>query len=357
MRVGMLITQSTRSLSRFAASKRLLTVIVAHLGIFSLFPSPAFQNPPQPTTLSFNESQGYAGVDAYIATLGNSAGMIVDLQYTLAGEPQPDTWLEMNSNGQYAHTLKHDDILGKYTFTAMKNRLRSDWVSLDPLNPAHSYTVLPPQPTGLIVNPTSIAAGHGTYNITVGNGESVLPDIQYTFNNGPVQTIYGWPSLSRVPNTWDGEATVIVGPCTKPGTYVFTAIRNRLNAAWVSPSPAPSFYVTPPSPPAVTSKTPTSGTRGSNVTVTINGTNLCDVRLSTAHAGLSFTNVAYDTVYGAWASATFNISTIATAGTAAITLSAAGGTTTLSFTISSSSPTLRKEYIYSGNRVISSEVP
>lgn len=353
----MLITQSARYLSRFAASKRHLTVIVAHLGIFLLLPSSAFQGPPQPTTFSFNESQGYAGVNTYVATIGNSAGMIVDLRYTLAGESKPDTWLEMNSNGQYTHTLRHDDILGKYTFTAMKNRLRADWVSLDPLNPAHSYTVLPPQPTGLTASPSSVKAGQGTYILRVGNGESVLPDIRYTFNNGPVQTIYGWPPLTHVPGTWDGEATIIVGPCTRPGTYVFTAIRNRLNTAWMSPSPAPSVYVTPPSPPAVTSKTPTIGTRGSNVTVTINGTNLCDVRLSTAHAGLSFSNVSYDTVYGAWASATFNISTAAATGSAAITLSAAGGTTTLTFTISNTSTILRKEYIHSGNRVISTEVP
>jgi hypothetical protein len=307
--------------------------------------------------LSFNVSQGYAGVDSYAATIGNSAGMIVDLQYTLEGESQPDTWLEMDSNGQYVHSLKHDDILGKYTFTAMKNRLRSDWVTLDPLDPAHSYTVFPPQPTGLTVTPSFVTAGNGTLTMRVGNGESVLPDIQYTFNNGPVQTIYGWPPLTAVPNTWDGEATVFVGPCTKPGTYVFAAIRNNLNTAWMAPSPAPTVYVAPPSPPAVTSKTPTSGTRGTNVTVAINGTNLCDVSLQTAHPGLSFSNVAYDTIYGAWASATFNISPTASAGTAAITLRAAGGTTSLSFTINGTASTLRKEYIHSGNRVISTEVP
>ena len=57
-------------------------------------------NPRQPTSLSFNVSQGYAGNDCYVITVGNGAGMMIDLQYTLNGVAQPVWSTTLDANGQ-----------------------------------------------------------------------------------------------------------------------------------------------------------------------------------------------------------------------------------------------------------------
>src|SRR5262245_40330126 len=42
---------------------------------------------PQPTSLSFSASSGYAGIDSYVITVGNGANMIVDLDMTVNNVP------------------------------------------------------------------------------------------------------------------------------------------------------------------------------------------------------------------------------------------------------------------------------
>src|SRR5262245_65380215 len=98
---------------------------------------------PQPTSLSFSSSAGYAGNDCYTMTVGNGANMTVDLQYVLNGISQPIASIDLNANGQWSYCLGHFDKQGIYTFTAMKNALNEAWVSISPVN----YTISPPQPT------------------------------------------------------------------------------------------------------------------------------------------------------------------------------------------------------------------
>jgi len=88
----------------------------------------------------------------------------------------------------------------------------------------------------------------------------------------------------------------------------------------------------------VTSVSPASGARGSSVAVTMSGSNLCGVTLSTNWSGLTFSNVTFDNDYGNSASATFNIASSAPTGTASVTLSGAGGSTSFSLNIASNLP-------------------
>lgn len=309
-------------------------------------------NPRQPTSLSFSASQGYAGNDCYVMTAGNGANMIMDLQYTLNGVSQPVTSSTMNAAGQWSYCLNHYDTLGPYTFTAMKNRLRSDWVTL---SPAVTYRILPPQPTSLTLSPTSVTAGQGSYRMTVGNGAGVTLDVQYRVNGGPIQTTYGWSSLTAVSSgSPNGQVDIWPGVCATPGNLAYTAVKNTLNTAWVTAS-AP-VTINPPAGPLISSVTPASGARGTSVSVTINGSNLCGVSLSTVWTGLSFSNVTANST-GSSASATFNIASSAAAGVATVTLSAAGGSKTFSFTVTATTLTLKKEYIYIGGKLAATEVP
>jgi len=170
-----------------------------------------------------------------------------------------------------------------------------------------------------------------------------------------VQTMSGWSSLVAVsPESPNGQADIWPGLCAKPGNYVFTAVKNTLNTAWVT-VPA-SVTINPPAGPVVTSVSPNSGAAGAGVEVTVSGTNLCGVTLSTGWSGLTFSNVSNNGAGNA-ATATFNIASSAPAGVATVTLSAAGGSTTFSFAVAASPVTLRKEYIYVGGKLVATEVP
>jgi len=257
----------------------------------------------------------------------------------------------MNASGQWSYCLGHSDTLGTYTFTAIKNQLRSDWITL---TQAVSYRVLAPQPTSLAISPSSVTAGQGSYRMTVGNGEGVTLDVQYRINGGALQTKYGWTSLVAVsPGSPNGQADIWPGPCTTPGNYVFSGVKNTSNTPWVTVS-AP-ITINPPAGP-LTSVTPNSGITNASVAVTMSGSNLCGATLSTTWSGLTFSNVA-DNGTGNSASATFNIASSSVAGVATVTLSAAGGSTTFQFTIIAPPVNLRKEYIYTGGRLVAIEVP
>jgi hypothetical protein len=100
----------------------------------------------------------------------------------------------------------------------------------------------PPQPTSLSTSPATVSQGQ-CYTMTVGNGAGMTLDVQYTFNNGAVQTIEDWPVLDS-----SGQATPCTSAATAPGTYNFVAIRNTDNEAWVTVSApvtvtAPTGYI------------------------------------------------------------------------------------------------------------------
>lgn len=278
----------------------------------------------QPTSLNLSPTQGYAGADCYTVTVGNGSNMVVDFRYTFNnGLPQEfsDT---MNAAGQQQYCPDHYTQPGIDTFIAIKNHSLPDWVELTPVN----YQLFPPKPTSLSISPSSVTAGQGSYTMTAGRGDGVTLDVKYRLDNGPEQTIPNWPTLGPASPSPNGQVSIPVANCTPPGIYTYTSIKNTLNddTTWQ----AVNASVTVTSAPAVASVSPAGAGRGSTVSVTINGRNLCNVSLSTAWPGLTFTNVTSD---GSSATATFIISASASVGDAAITLSADYGTTAFTFSI------------------------
>lgn len=306
--------------------------------------------PPQPTTLTFNgsaHSSGYAGNSSYTLHADNLPNGLLDLEYVVIGTPgQPPVasgtaTIPLNASGNWFYTLGHYETIGEWRFSRMKNSLRSDWVPV-----SASYTIRPPHPTSAVISPTAVVAGQGAYTIAVGNGANVTLDVRYTLDSGggevPAPDIYGWPFLSpAAPNSPDGVASVQVGPCTQLGTYRFKYIENTLNAGMWLPVNAANGYVTVTAPPAPTTTTraPSAARVGTTGTLTINGSNLCGVTLTTAYPGLSFGSIpdVYSSA-GTTVTTAFNVSANAQPGTAMVTLNARGGSTTFPFYVSSTLP-------------------
>ncbi len=274
---------------------------------------------PQPTSFRINSTGGYAGVDTMVVTVGNGANMSLDLRYTLNGAARTGTF-QLDASGRWSQALAHNLPTGTYAYTGMKNALASDWVSI-----SATYRVRPPQPTSMSVSPSSITTPDD-YTFDVGNGAGMTLDVQYTRRppggtTGAVQTINNWPTLVSAgggrPD--DGTADISASGCTLPGVYRFTAARNARNSAWVS----------------VTTAAPSRIDIGTSATVTLTGRHLCDLEFTTGHAGVSFSNVAFDPVAGAGTSASVRVTVASTApaGVATVTVHAGDGTASFDVTI------------------------
>ncbi len=314
----------------------------------------------QPSSLTFNPTEGYAGMACYIMTMGNAANMTVDLRYTFNGALQQDWMTAMNFMGQWQYCVNHHDRAGTYVFNYMKNHQAAEFVSV---NPPATYLVRPPQPQSLTVGPAVILQGLQPYTMTAVNGAGVTLDLQYTLNGEP-HTITGWPTLAPADGdysyngSWDGSINIATDGSTPLGKYVFTAYKNSLNTTWVTiPGPGAPLNVCPNAAPVTTSIVPTSAARGSSVSVTINGANLCYVwRLMTSLSGVTFTNVTWDYPFTR-VMATLNVATDAPLGAGTIQASTQTGTTSaLNFWISPPVG-LTREYIRLGERVIAVETP
>jgi hypothetical protein len=177
----------------------------------------------QPTSLSISPATLHRG-ECYTATVGNGAGMVLDIQYTLNGGPpqQIDGWPSLNANGQITVCTDAQTVLGTYSVTAVRNTLNADWVAV-----SASVTVFPPQPASLSITPAGVSQGQ-CYWITAGNGAGMTLDVRYKFNGGPEQQINAWPALDA-----NGQAYICTDVQTVPGTYTFVAVRNTLNSAWL----------------------------------------------------------------------------------------------------------------------------
>ena len=90
--------------------------------------------------------------------------------------------------------------------------------------PAPGWAQTPPE--YLSVESFEVAQGE-CYLIDVGTPYITL-DIQYSFNGGPTQTVYGWPSIGP-----DGTATICTSSSTAPGEYAYSAARNTWGGDWV----------------------------------------------------------------------------------------------------------------------------
>jgi sugar lactone lactonase YvrE len=83
------------------------------------------------------------------------------------------------------------------------------------------------QPTSLSANPTVVKQGE-CVTVTVGNGSRIMVDVQYRFENGPLQIIRQWPLLDEA-----GNSKICTDVNTAPGNYTFLSIRNSSNPGWV----------------------------------------------------------------------------------------------------------------------------
>jgi hypothetical protein len=280
-------------------------------------------------------------------TLGNAAYMTVDLYYSFNGQLQPFFTTQLNGSAQWSYCLTHDDRVGLYTFSGIKNHSNSDWLWISPV----SYRVNPPQPTSLSVTPAILK--QTPYTIGAANGANVTLDLQYSLNGEPVQTLWAWPSLAPLySGSPDGSTPIPTDSSTQIGKYMFTAVRNTLNTAWFPT--ASSLWICPAVAPSITSLNPSAASAGSTGTITIAGTNICPTALSLQ--GITFTNITPNSSFTSL-TATYTVATSTTPGAKTLQLVVpGGGSATSTFTVLG--PTvLSKEYIYLGDRVISTITP
>ncbi len=302
----------------------------------------------QPTSFSFNPSLSYAGRDTTTLTVGNGANMRLDLDYTLdytydnTGPVQQQRTILLDSNGQWQYSPHRDDWAGTYTYTRMKNALLEDWV---PIDPEETYTVAQAQPTWMTVTPSSIVPP-ADFTFRVGNGAFVTLDVRYTLTPPGAAAgsheITGWPRLGVVPtpfgNTTIGIDVISASGCTLPGDYLYTEMKNTWHndALWVDLDVPLALR----SPVSVTSVAPAAIPLGTSATVTIAGEHLCALTLSTAHPGVTISNVAFDPVQGDGTTATALVAVDAAAppGLATVNVSAGQGSTTFILNIGSVPP-------------------
>jgi hypothetical protein len=303
---------------------------------------------PQPTSLSFSPGSGYAGNDCYVITLGNSAGMTVDLYYTFNSQPPSTFTAQMNNSGQWSYCLAHYDRVGLYTFSGIKNHSNSDWFWIAPV----TYRVNAPQPTSLWVSPAAIKQTT-PYTIGATNGGNVVLDVQYMLNDGAVQTLWTWPSLAPTyAGSPDGSTMIPTDASTQIGKYLFTAARNTANTAWVPTTT--SLWVCPPVAPSITSVNPSAAPAGSTGTITISGTNICPITVS--GPGVTFTKISPNNTFTSL-TAEYTVVANTAPGTKTLQLVVPGGASATSSFIVTGPSVLSKEYIYLGDRVISTIAP
>ena len=303
----------------------------------------------QPTSLTFNVPQGYAGSDSYTVTVGAGQNILLDIRYTLNGNTVPDQSIQLDASGQYFHALTHSDAPGLYDFTHFKNAQNAEWIAF-PAGGHPQYTVYPPQPQNLTVTPSSFDLP-GTYAMTAANGADVAMDFIYSFQpqggtEGPdiTHVPLGWPVLAPIsPGSPDGTADIIATVCTPPGVYRYKKIRNTLNSAWVDlPGPVTSTVTSA----LVLDSTSNVGAQaGTSVSVTLQGEFLCDLDLSTTYPGLTIADPAYGTPpqdpEGTLATALFTVAPGTGPGIAEITVTGPAGEATFNFGIGTgSAPTV-----------------
>ena len=91
-----------------------------------------------------------------------------------------------------------------------------------------SLTVTARQPTSFSIAPPEVAIGE-CYTFQAGNAANMTLDLQYRKDNGPTQTIAGWPTLNS-----SGTASACPTLESQVGSYVFTAYRNTLSSDWIT---------------------------------------------------------------------------------------------------------------------------
>jgi hypothetical protein len=195
--------------------------------------------------------------------------------------------------------------------------------------------------SGLMIDPNSGQASQSTtVSVTVTPSTAsvqtnMTKQFTATVNNATTQTV-NW-TVNGAPG---GNSTV--GLVSTTGLYTAPAVPPSGGTAMVqaastvSPSAVGTAVVTvtsPPAAPVLTSITPNSGTQGTNVAVTLNGSNFQPgATVAVSGTGVSVTGVTV--VSSSKLTATFVISSIATSGVRNVTVAASAGTSgTQSFTV------------------------
>jgi hypothetical protein len=184
---------------------------------------------PQPTSLSYSASSGFAGISSYSVAVGNGAGMTVDLKYnftpwnssTVSNYDLVETIGPMNDAGSLVRTLNQSATPGTYTVTAIRNHLNTAWVSINPV----AYTIRPAKPTSL-----TAYGGSGVLTLVVGNGQNQMVLIDYVY--------YGEVSESATALFYlDSNGSWVSPGIASPGAFYLGPARNYLDGgsdAWAS---------------------------------------------------------------------------------------------------------------------------
>src|SRR5437899_1123157 len=175
---------------------------------------------PQPTSLSISPSSIVQG-QCYTMYVGNGAYMTLDMQYTLNGAAQPPIigWPTLDGAGTASPCTSSSTPTGNYVFTAIRNTLNTEWVSV-----YAPITVNPPPPPpdfSLSVSPSSATIDQGqttSYSVDVSpmNG----------FSSSVSLSVAGLPSgvsasFSPNPVSAGGSSTLTISSSTTAGTGSF----------------------------------------------------------------------------------------------------------------------------------------
>jgi hypothetical protein len=113
----------------------------------------AVDSKPIPISLTISDSysvpnSGFAGLETETITVGNGAGMTIEVAITLQSwdglnEYNYNGVFPLDANGQISGAIPQDAIPGKYIFTAIRNMAGGDWIYI---GSSYFYIVRPPKP-------------------------------------------------------------------------------------------------------------------------------------------------------------------------------------------------------------------
>ncbi len=239
--------------------------------------SATFEIVAQPSDLSISPTWGYAGIlsgygsSCKTLTFAGAPNSTVDMlltqtfaQGTVQGEWGPHT---LDANGQWSNCDGHDSTPHTLTVLAIKNVDAINWRYL-PV--PQTWQLMPPQPSGLSFGQTMVHPGEW-YTWFVGNGGNTTLDVVVTVNDEAP-----WTGTNYLPLDADGLLASYVPPNQPLGHYHVTAIKNTLNPEWLNVDA--SIDVCLNSVPAVNSVQPAARAPGDSGTISLHGSNLCDIR-------------------------------------------------------------------------------
>ncbi len=195
------------------------------------------------------------------------------------------------------------------------------------LAPAPGWAQL--EPLYFTVEPDEVVQGE-CYTIDVETPNITL-DVQYSFNGGSTETLYGWPRIGPY-----GTAEVCTSSSTPTGTYQFQAARNaNYGGEWLDTDASVTVTAAPPPPPNFTiGATPTSRTvvagGSTTYTVSVNPLNGFNAAVSLSASGWpsserSFSSPSLASPYTASSTLTLTVPAGTTPGTRTVTVTGTSG--------------------------------